>query len=62
MTRIPTLSLEPLVTGKKFFDLHRIIGQRFGGGVDRGQSAADNDDRQSHRQIGDAVSLCRPVS
>ena len=46
-----------LVARQKFLDLHRVIGQRLGRGVDRGQPAADHDDRQSHGQVGDAVGL-----
>ena len=46
-----------LVALEEFLDLHRVIGERLGRGVDRGQAAADHHDRQAHGQIGDAVGL-----
>ena len=56
---LAALGDEDLVTRQELFDLERIIGQRLGRRVDRGQTAADHDDRQAHGQIGDAVGLGR---
>ena len=54
---LAALGDQRLVARQKFLDLHRVIGQRLGRGVDRGQAAADHDDRQPHGQVGDAVGL-----
>ena len=48
-----------LVAVEEFLDLHRVIGERLGRGIDRGEAAADHHDRQAHGQIGDAVRLGR---
>ena len=54
---VAALGDQRLVARQELLDLHRVIGQRLGRGVDRGQAAADHDDRQPHRQVGDAVGL-----
>ena len=46
-----------LVAAEELLDLQRIIGERLGGGVDRGEPAADDHDRQAHLQVGEAVGL-----
>ncbi len=58
--RLAALGDQSLVPRQELFDLHRVIGERLGRGVDRGQPAADHDDREPHRQVGDAVCLGRP--
>ena len=57
--RLAALGDQRLVARQELLDLHRVIGERLGRGVDRGQAAADHDDRQPHRQVGDAVGLGR---
>ncbi len=49
-----------LVAGQEFLDLDRIIGQRLGAAVDRGQAAADHHHGQAQLQIGQAVGAGRP--
>jgi hypothetical protein len=52
-----TLGGECFVARKELLDLHRVIGERLGRGIDRGEAAADHHHRQPHRKIGDAVGL-----
>ena len=56
---LAALGDQDLVTGQEFLDLERVVGERLGRRVDRGQTAADHDDRQPDGQIGDAVGLGR---
>src|SRR5450759_3271151 len=44
---------------QEFFHLHHIIGEGFGGGVDGGQAAADDHQRQAQLHVGDRVGLGR---
>ena len=46
---------QPLITREKFLDLHWIVGKGLGGGIDRGQPAADHDDRQAQLHVGERV-------
>ena len=39
--------------------MHRIVGERFGRGVDRGQAAADHHHGQAQLHVGDGVRLGR---
>ena len=45
------------VARKEFLHLHRIIGQRFGSGVDGGETASDDGDGQTDLEIGDGGML-----
>ncbi len=44
-----------VVARDEFLDLHRVVRQRLGGGIDRGQAAADDDDRQTDLHIRDRI-------
>ena len=55
----PLLRHQRLVAREKFLDLHRVVGERFGGRIDRGQAAADDDDRQAQLHVGDRIVLRR---
>ena len=57
---LPDFALQRFVALQEFFDLHHVVGQRFGGGVDRGEAAADHHDGQSHLHVGDGVGFRRP--
>ena len=46
---------ELLVARQKFLDLHRIISERFGRGIDRRQAAADDHDRQADLHVGHRI-------
>src|SRR5262245_23468134 len=53
----PALGGERFVSAEELLYLQRIISERLGRGVDGGEAAADDDDRQSYLQIGQAVGL-----
>jgi hypothetical protein len=48
-----------LVALQELLDLDRVVGQRLGRGVDRGQAAADHHHRQAQLHVGDGVLLGR---
>jgi hypothetical protein len=48
---------ERVVARREFLHLTRVIGERLGRRVDRGQPAADHDDRHAQLQIGDRLGL-----
>mgnify|MGYP003342210304 CR=1 FL=1 len=51
--RFPAGGAEGLVALEELAHLHRIVGQRFGRGVDGSQPAADDDSREPELQVGD---------
>ena len=53
------LALQRFVAREELLHLHRVVGERFGRGVDRGQAAADHHDRQADLQVGDRFVLRR---
>ncbi len=55
----PLVGDERFVTGQELLDLHRVIGERFGRRVDRGQPAADDDHRQPKLHVRDRIGLRR---
>ena len=57
--RLAALGDQGLVAREELLHLHRIIGERFRRGVDRGEAAADHHHRQAHGEIGEAVGLGR---
>ena len=48
---LPELRAQGLVAVQDLLDLDGVIGHQLGGGVDRGQAAADDAGGQSHLQI-----------
>ena len=55
--RLAALRDQRLVAAEELLHLQRIIGERLGRGVDGGEPAADDHDRQPHLQVGEAVGL-----
>ena len=51
--RLAALGDQGLVARQELLDLQRIVGERLGRGVDRGQAAADHHHRQADLQVGD---------
>ena len=47
------------IAAQEFFDLHRIVGQRFGGGIYRSQATAYHHHWQTHLHIGNGIGLGR---
>jgi len=54
-----TPGLKLLVAPQEFLHLQRVIGERFGGGVDGRQSAPDHHHGEPNLQVGDRVHLGR---
>ena len=50
---------ERLVALQKFLCLNRVIGQRFGGGIDCGQAAANHHHWQAYLHVGNRIRFCR---
>ncbi len=48
-----------LVAVQELLDLHHVVGQRLGGGIDRGEAAADHHHRQAQLHVRDRVGLGR---
>ena len=55
----PLARAQRLVARQEFLDLHRVVGERFRGGVDRGEAAADDDGRQPQLHVGERIDLGR---
>jgi hypothetical protein len=55
--RLPALGDQRFIATEELLHLQRIIGERLGRGVDGGEPATDDDDRQAHLQIREAVGL-----
>ena len=53
--RSPLVERQGLVARQKLLDLYRVIRERFGRGIDGGEPATDDDDRQPELHIGDRV-------
>ena len=53
------LSVQRLAARQELLDLHRVIGERLGRGVDGGEPAAHHDYRQAYLEVGDAVGARR---
>jgi len=53
------LDLQGLVARQELLDLDRVVGERLGRRIDRGEAAADHDDRQADLQVGDGFALGR---
>ena len=53
------LAVPRLAARKELLDLHRVIGERLGRGVDGRQPAAHHDHRQAYLEVGDAVGARR---
>ena len=49
-----------LVTAEDLLNLHRVVGDELGGGIDGGESAADDARRQAHLQVGHGGFLGSP--
>src|SRR6185436_8879818 len=41
-TLAPAIGDQRIVAGDEFLDLHRVVRERLGGGIDRSQAAADD--------------------
>ena len=54
------LGHERLVAPEELLDLHRVVSERLGRGVDRRETAADHHDRHAQLQIGHRVDLRGP--
>ena len=50
---------ERFVAQQELVDLHDVVGERLGGGVDRGEAAADHHDRQAQLHVRDRLGLGR---
>ena len=53
--RVPSFGNQRFVAVQEFFHLHDVVRQRFGRGVDGGQSAADDHDRHLQLKIRDGI-------